>query len=677
MGRRREKKRFKIHWRRVAAVLAAFFLTGLAFAYWMLAGIDLNRFKPEIVAAVKTATGRELHVGGDIQVKLGVRPTLAVEDVRFQNASWASRRDMLRLKRLEFQIAAWPLLFGKFDIRRVVFVAPDLLLETSADGVWNLPKLRPRKKKAQSVLRGFPVSGLQHLTFAAARIEGGRLAWRNERTGKTSALIIKTAKAGMTDLESPIRFTMQAAYRGRNLRVAGSIGRLFRLLDETLLWPADVSITAKGLQATVAGTIRSVGAGRGVDLSFQLKGDSLAELGHYVPILPSMPKGAFSATFRLTDPSDGHLRFSDLQMTVGQSDFSGWLEFVDTGRRPCVNAELHSRNIVLESRPKKAPKPASAAANAKVFSSDPIDFGGLKKFDAKVHLTADRLQSPTIATEKVDLNLSIEGGEAYLRPVLIQIGGGFAELRATIRPSARDAWVSLRLTARDLPVERVMTLFTRAPLLVGKMDADVQLLGSGGSVAALMSGADGKIFGSMGSGKIRTRYIDQLAGEAAGSVVRLLGSGSKDPLDIDLNCLVAEIDVARGVAHCRGLLLDTDRTTIAGQGTIDLSSEKIDVTMDPSPKRGIGVKGLGGLTLSLGEAGNPFKLGGTLGSPQVILDTAGAAITIGKALGGFTLAGPLGLAAALADFSSDGGNPCLKAIAAHKKKASGSKKPQR
>ena len=260
------------------------------------------------------------------------------------------------------------------------------------------------------------------------------------------------------------------------------------------------------------------------------------------------------------------------------------------------------------------------------------------------------------------MNLEIKDGEASLRPLMIQMGGGYAEGRVNIRPASKGGWVSLRLTARELPVERVLTLFTRVPLLVGKMDANIQLLGRGGSVSELMAGLDGNIFWMMGKGQIRTRHIDRLAGETAGGLVRLLGPGSEKKKTTDLNCLVAEIEIERGVARCRGLLLDTEETTIAGKGEIDLSSEAIDITMDPSPKRG-----LPGLTLSLGELGNPFKLGGTLASPQVTLDTAGAAITIGKAFGGFTLAGPFGLVAALADFSSAGTNPCLKTIEKFKK----------
>jgi hypothetical protein len=354
-------------------------------------------------------------------------------------------------------------------------------------------------------------------------------------------------------------------------------------------------------------------------------------------------------------------------MTAGKNDLSGWIEIEPRSPRTRMKADLRSRGIFLESVPEGLF--GGAKSREKIFSRQNIDFGFLQKADAEIHMTVDRLQTPVLETDTVDVHLVIENGEATLRPAMVQIGGGYAEGNASLRQGSDGAWLSLQMTMRDLPAERVLTVISRPPVLTGKMDADIRLLGGGRSPAELMAGLDGKVFWIMGKGKIHTRHIDTLGGEMAGSLIRLLNPGSQDEArTTDLNCMVAEIEVVRGIAHCRGLLLDTDRTTIAGEGEIDLATEEIDISMDPSPKRGVGLKGLGGLTLSLGELGNPFKLGGTLASPQLTLDTAGAAITIGKAFGGFTLAGPFGLAAALADFSSAGDNPCLEAIENFQKK---------
>jgi uncharacterized protein involved in outer membrane biogenesis len=663
MGRQQSNRSTRIRWRWVLGAAAAAFLLSLAAAYWMLAALDVNRFKPEIVEAVKTATDRKLTLGGDITLQFGLRPTLAVEDVLFENAPWGSRKDMLHLKRLEFQIAALPLLFGRFDVRRIRLVSPDLLLEKRADGTWNLPQ-RPAGKAPEPT--GPPSAVLRQLTFSAAKIENGRLAWRDDRSGQTTEVLIQAADAGMTGLESPIRLKMRAIVDKKVFRISGNVGRLFQLLDGDRPWPVDLSLTADGLRIDVSGAVRRAAPLGGIDLEVRGRADSLDTAKPFLGDLPLPPLQTVSADFRLTDPKDGRLRFSDVAISADKGDITGWFEVDTRGRRPRVAADLRSKRLAFGRRSKSASRRTGSKKTAKVFSDEPFDFRKLRQIDADVHLVADRLQSPLLTAENIDMSLKVENGSAQLRPIMVRMGDGFAEGQASVRPTTKGAWVSLRLSARQIPFHRVWAPFSRAPVLAGKMDADLRLLGQGRSVAELMAGLDGKIFWMMGKGEIRNRHIDLVAGETAGKIARMLDPFSENKDVTGLNCMVAEIEIERGIAQCKGLLLDTARTTIAGEGEIDLAAETIDIHMDPSPKRGLGLKGLGGLGLSLGELGNPFKLGGTLASPQVALDTTGAAITFGKVFGAFTLTGPIGIAAAMADFSSGDDNPCLKAIQAHK-----------
>ncbi len=97
----------------------------------------------------------------------------------------------------------------------------------------------------------------------------------------------------------------------------------------------------------------------------------------------------------------------------------------------------------------------------------------------------------------------------------------------------------------------------------------------------------------------------------------------------------------------------------------------------PSPKKGVGISGVGKLSLSLAELAKPFKLGGTLANPSLAIDTTQTVITLGKAVGGVTLFGPVGIAAALAGGRSGDKNPCFAAIEAARQgaKISGGNKP--
>jgi AsmA family protein len=115
-----------------AAVVVAIAASAIA-----LSSIDLNRHVAFVEAKAKEATGRELKLKGNIGFKLSLLPTVAADDVGFQNAPWGSRPLMASAKRVEVQIALLPLLTGEFEIRRVVLIEPDVLLEVNAKGEEN------------------------------------------------------------------------------------------------------------------------------------------------------------------------------------------------------------------------------------------------------------------------------------------------------------------------------------------------------------------------------------------------------------------------------------------------------------------------------------------------------------------------------------------------------------
>ena len=79
-----------MRWKKIFIIAALLIVVLIVALYAFLSLYDFNKFKPMIAKTVKDATGRELTVAGDIKFELGLRPTLVVEGVRFQNATWSS-----------------------------------------------------------------------------------------------------------------------------------------------------------------------------------------------------------------------------------------------------------------------------------------------------------------------------------------------------------------------------------------------------------------------------------------------------------------------------------------------------------------------------------------------------------------------------------------------------------
>ena len=78
-----------MRWKKILIAAALVVVALIATAYLVLLNLDFNRFKPQIAKLVYDATGRELTIAGNIEFEPGIRPTLVVEDVSFQNAPWS------------------------------------------------------------------------------------------------------------------------------------------------------------------------------------------------------------------------------------------------------------------------------------------------------------------------------------------------------------------------------------------------------------------------------------------------------------------------------------------------------------------------------------------------------------------------------------------------------------
>jgi uncharacterized protein involved in outer membrane biogenesis len=126
---------------------------------------------------------------------------------------------------------------------------------------------------------------------------------------------------------------------------------------------------------------------------------------------------------------------------------------------------------------------------------------------------------------------------------------------------------------------------------------------------------------------------------------------------VELNCTLADLAVRDGVVTTRSLLVDTPLAVIRGDGTINLETERIDLTLFTRPKRTV--------TVPIERTG--VSIGGTLADPQVQLNPAELALRSATAATLGVLARPFG---ALVDALGGGqeqqaaeATPCREALA--------------
>jgi hypothetical protein len=165
----------------------------------------------------------------------------------------------------------------------------------------------------------------------------------------------------------------------------------------------------------------------------------------------------------------------------------------------------------------------------------------------------------------------------------------------------------------------------------------------------------------MGKGRLNNKYLNLIGDNMAENILRLINPSKKKEDFTPVNCLVNGFEIQNGLAVCKALVLDSELMSVIGEGNVNLKEERLNLSIHPTPKEGLGTERLGKISFSLGELTKSFKLGGTLAKPSLAIDPAQALATAGKAARGAAMFGPAGILGALASPTPGDPNPCLTA----------------
>lgn len=737
-----------MRWLKWILIGGAVFIVGvISAAYFILSSYDFNELKPQITQAAKEATGRDLTLGGDIGLKIGLSPSLTVENVSFQNASWGSRPEMGKIKRLEVQVALLPMLSGKISIKRLVLIEPDILIESDKSGKSNLVFEAPKKPETQAQeppAKG--PSGLPALSFNQVKLEKAKLTYRDGATGRITVLNLEKLEADAPSMSGPVKVWARGSYKENGFEVRGTLGPILGIMDPSKPWPIKLEAKAAGAIVAVEGRITDLQNWKALSLTLNAQGSSAAQLaklgelkdipdvGPFKAVVkitgsrekPSLEalnvevgtedlakvnltgsfkdpmgrkglditffaqgndlgnlqkftrrqtplRGPFQVSARAMDAGEKAFKVSDLKLALPDMDLAGTAEVNMAGTRPQITATLSSQKMDLRPlMPKQKEKAEGSAKGAKksakkdkVFPSEPLPLEGLKAADAMVQVGAKKIITHQLALDDLSVELSVKDGALHINPLKASVGGGSLEATVALRPKGKDADLSVVVKMAKIDIGRMAKDMQITDVLEGTIDGELDLRGQGGSVAQIMEGLNGKSVLTMGKGKLDNKYIELVGADLATSLFNLLNPFEKEKgKHTEINCLVSRFDVRDGLAQSTILLLDTSRMTLVGDGNINLKTEGLDLSLEPSPKQGAGLPGVGNVGVSLSEMAKPFKLSGTLANPSLGVDPARAAATVAKSVGGAVLMGPLGAAAALSGgkaVSADE-NPCAKAL---------------
>ena len=682
--------------KRILLILGLVVVLAVAAVIIVVKTYDYNQLKPEIIQAVKEATGRELVLGGDVEVSISLSPSLVVEDVSFQNASWGSRPNLMSIKRIEFEVGLLPLVSGNVEVNRLILVEPDILLETDAQGRSNVDFGSSQRahsskgKREKGVDEAEAEKGgstekqvrkdMSHLVLKEVRVENASLVVKDGQSLRTFDLKLKNFSARTENLNSTLKISLEGSYNGAQFILDGTSGSLEASMDPDVPWPLQFSGKFAGARMVLDGIIKDVQAGDGIDIKFKVATQEIEKLVSLLSGKESPIKGSASLQGRFTDPADNALRLDDLQIILADSDLSGWLLF-EHGKQKVLNAELKSNRLdlrpILEPGPGKVQSAEAydesqfrlaAAGDAdnpaedhKVFPADPLPFKALAQVKGQIKLNMAQLITPKLSAKSVELTATLKDGALALTPFSAMVGGGRMNASIGLAGSGDTGNLKVKLDLKDCNLQTILEEMGQSgKTLEGQLALEISLDGVGKSVAEIMGSLRGKTVLVLKNGKIHNSYINLAGGDLQSMLLERLNPAKKTTDYTTLECLVQGFNIKQGIAKTSALYVETDRMMINGTGQVDLKKETLNIGFEPEAKEGSGLESAK-LSISLNQLVKPFTLTGTLAEPAIGLDVAKALSTIGKTAAGYGLFGASGLAAAVVSQGRDAKDACKNA----------------
>src|SRR5437660_4610890 len=581
-----KRKRHALIW--VGSVFGIIVIAAVIF----FATLDANRAKGYISAAVSKATGRQLTIGGDLQVDFGWISRLRASQIQFENASWSKYPQMTEVGLVDVQIDVWQLL-SKFRLvlPSITVSQPKVILEKNADGSANW-----EFQAAPAVTEpAVPQKRTEFPIIEKVVIEDGTFLFNNQQTNTQLELKLTQAEAAGF-LEEPVKLKVKGTYQKLPLSLSLDGGSYENLRSSKDPYPLQINVGVGKLKVNINGNLTEPLAMKGEDVTLDVQGDDMANLFPLIRLVfPSTPP------YRLK----GHLKhegqvwsFSNFSGRVGDSDLSGTIRIDTEPKRPAMKADLVSNLVDFKdlagfiggkpgsgsdeaaSDDQEKQAAATKEESDRIFPDQPFDLERLRAMDADVRLRAKRILAPNLPIDALDAKLSLSDGVLKFNPTVFGVANGRIEIYSTFDASKRLPKVNIDARLRQLDLKRFLGNSSFAQKTIGPIGARIARSGNGESFRELMATASGNTFLVMSGGEI-SELLVELAGLDVAHTLGVVVRGDKP---IHIRCALLDLQGENGQMGVQTLVFDTANSVVSGEWKIDLRDEKVNFVVIPEPK---------------------------------------------------------------------------------------------
>ena len=444
--------------------------------------VDLNTYKPQIVAEVKKATGRELVLDGPMSLTLLPLPSASVAGVKFFNMPGSKNPNMVEVKSITVKPALFALLGGRLEVDEVILVEPKIVLEINPEGKPNwefTPSVAEAKPAAPKPSSPAPLS-LGRLT-----IENGTLIFSDSKAGLAVTAEQANITASVGSIDGPYALAGTATVNGAPFKIDLTVGaKGSDGFATSLALEANGKLAFKGMLSELGPNAKLSGvASASAESLTGFIATLVSVAGQPVPPLPPLLASKFSFDGGI-ELSQSQVAARDFKMALAGDSGSGSLA-VTLKPALAVDGKIALPRIDLDRALAglRAP-PASSAPGKPAPPSAPATGSGASVLDtltAKIALEAAEVIYNKQPIRNVALELDAKGGVVAMPKLAATLPGDMVlQARSTLSgdqarpavsgdfslvgPRLRDTLQWLALDVSSVPAGKLTRLSLKGKL---------------------------------------------------------------------------------------------------------------------------------------------------------------------------------------------------------------------
>ena len=406
----------------VIGVVALCILFSLAL--WFASSfVNPNEYKPQIIAAVKNATGRDLKLHGDLGLSLF--PGVSVQSGRVelsQDAAFGTS-PLISIEKIKAHLAVFPLLFGTVKIGEVTLegVTCNLIVAKDGRANWEMqPAGAPAAPKAEATAKDAASVKAPELQIDELSFKNIRINYKNLAGGDDITAVIETLK--LTDLMPGKKsaFSLACSYS-----------------DNT---------TKQNLKLNLDGAIQ-------------------------IPASPLTGPFHFSAKGKL-------------DATTLAADITFALNMGAKGIAPDVQGKIQIGELNIDKytqsqgdRQDKAAPPAAKPAQ-KQGEAKKTDLSALRTLSMKLHVAMESLVVAKTPLRNIKADIVADKGLITISPFTLTLGDGLLDGKASLDARKAIALIATDGAIKNVKVDRILKDRGDKQAVSGEFDAQWNITGS-------------------------------------------------------------------------------------------------------------------------------------------------------------------------------------------------------